>query len=67
MPGARRREDETFALSLDKEDHDKVKKVREELDSTTERGTKTREELFERVKHEIEVHELIEEEIVYPR
>ena len=51
------REDGMDALSLLKEDHDKVRKMLEELDSTTERGVKTREELFQRVKHELEVHE----------
>jgi hemerythrin-like domain-containing protein len=54
------------ALSLLKEDHDKVKKLMKELDSTTERGVKTREELFTKIKHELEVHESIEEEIFYP-
>jgi hypothetical protein len=33
------------ALGLLKEDHDKVTKMLEELESTTERGVKTREEL----------------------
>jgi hypothetical protein len=51
------------ALSLLKEDHDKVKKMLQELDSTTERGVKTREELFTKVKQELEVHEHMEEEI----
>jgi hypothetical protein len=37
-----------------------------ELESTTERGVKTREELFTRVKQELVVHEAIEEEIFYP-
>jgi hemerythrin-like domain-containing protein len=54
------------ALSLLKEDHDKVKKMLAELDSTTERGVKTREQLFTKVKQELEVHEAIEEEIFYP-
>jgi hemerythrin-like domain-containing protein len=54
------------ALSLLKEDHDKVKKMLAELDSTTERGVKTREQLFTKVKQELEVHEAIEEEILYP-
>jgi Hemerythrin HHE cation binding domain len=54
------------ALSLLKEDHDKVKKMLEKLDSTTERGIKTREELFTKVKQELQVHESIEEEIFYP-
>ena len=37
-----------------------------ELESTTERGVKTREELFTKVKQELVVHEAIEEEIFYP-
>ena len=54
------------AMSLLKEDHRKVKKMLAELESTTERGVKTREELFTRVKQELVVHEAIEEEIFYP-
>jgi hemerythrin-like domain-containing protein len=37
-----------------------------ELEPTTERGVKTREELFTKVKQELVVHEAIEEEIFYP-
>jgi hemerythrin-like domain-containing protein len=54
------------AMSLLKEDHRKVKKLLAELESTTERGVKTREELFMKVKQELVVHEAIEEEIFYP-
>jgi hemerythrin superfamily protein len=54
------------AMSLLKEDHRKVKKLLAELESTTERGVKTREELFTKVKQELVVHEAIEEEIFYP-
>jgi hypothetical protein len=54
------------ALSLLEEDHRTVKKLMAELDSTTERGIKTREQLFSRIKHELQVHESIEEEIFYP-
>ena len=54
------------AMSLLKEDHEKVKKILGELESTTERGVKTREELFTKVKEELVVHEAIEEEIFYP-
>src|SRR4026208_837641 len=54
------------AITLLEEDHKKVKKLLTELASTTERGVKTREELFTKVKHELEVHEAIEEEIFYP-
>jgi Hemerythrin HHE cation binding domain len=54
------------AMSLLKEDHEMVKKILAELESTTERGVKTREELFTKVKQELVVHEAIEEEIFYP-
>ena len=54
------------AMALLKEDHLKVKKLLSELESTTERGVKTREELFTKVKQELVVHEAIEEEIFYP-
>ncbi len=54
------------AIALLKDDHDKVKKLLEELESTTERGVKRREELFLTIKRELTVHEIIEEEIFYP-
>jgi hemerythrin-like domain-containing protein len=54
------------ALELLKTDHDKVKKLLAELESTTERGVRTREELFATIKGELTVHEIIEEEIFYP-
>lgn len=43
-----------------------MKKLLEKLDSRTERGVKTREELFQRIKREMTAHETIEEEILYP-
>ena len=49
-----------------KEDHDKVKKMLADGESTTERGVKTRTELFARLKDELEIHERIEEEVLYP-
>ena len=54
------------ALRLLKADHDKVKKLLAELETTTERGVKTRQELFATIKGELTVHETIEEEIFYP-
>jgi hypothetical protein len=54
------------AVTLLKQDHEKVKKVLSELDETTERAVKTRQELFSKVKQELQVHETIEEEIFYP-
>jgi hemerythrin superfamily protein len=54
------------ALELLKDDHDKVKKLLEQGESTTERAVKTREELFDKIKGELKVHEAIEEEVLYP-
>jgi len=54
------------AITMLTEDHRKVKKLLRELESTTERGVKTREELFTRIKADLTVHEIIEEEIFYP-
>jgi len=49
-----------------KADHDKVKRLLNELETTTERGIKTRAELFSTIKGELTIHEIIEEEIFYP-
>jgi hypothetical protein len=54
------------ALTMLKDDHDRMKKLLNELESTTERGVKTRAELFSTIKGELTVHEIIEEEIFYP-
>ena len=54
------------ALKLLEDDHAKVKKLMEEIEPTTERGVKTREELFTKLRAELEIHEAIEEEIFYP-
>ena len=54
------------ALQLMKDDHEAVQKLLDQLEQTTERGVKTREELFTRIKKELTVHETIEEEIFYP-
>ena len=54
------------AIKMLKDDHDAVKKLLGELERTTERGVKTREELFTRIKSDLTVHEIIEEEIFYP-
>ena len=54
------------ALTLLEQDHQKVKKIMGELEKTTERGVKTREELFNRLVQELTVHEQIEEQIFYP-
>ena len=54
------------ALSLLREDHQKVKKLMAEIEKTTERGVKTREELFGKLLTELTIHEQIEEQIFYP-
>lgn len=54
------------AIAMLKTDHDKVKRLLTELETTTERGVKTREELFATIKGELTIHETIEEEIFYP-
>ena len=54
------------AITMLTDDHRAVKKLLSELESTTDRGVKTREELFSRIKAELTVHEIIEEEIFYP-
>lgn len=54
------------AIALLKADHVKVKALLRELEPTTERALKTRTELFEKIKTELTIHEIIEEEIFYP-
>ena len=54
------------AIAMLKTDHDKVKRLLTELETTTERCVKTRAELFSTIKGELTVHEIIEEEIFYP-
>ena len=54
------------AIELLKQDHEKVSGIFEKLEPTTERGVKTREELFAQLKQELDIHARIEEEIFYP-
>jgi len=54
------------AITLLEEDHVKVKKLLDELESTTERAVKARSELFATIKGELTLHETVEEEIFYP-
>ena len=53
-------------LTLLRQDHDRVKRLLEEGDKTTERGEKTRTELFARLKEMLTAHEAMEEEVLYP-
>jgi hemerythrin-like domain-containing protein len=54
------------AFALLKEDHKKVAGILEKIDATTERGVKTREDLFTQLKTELDIHAEIEETIFYP-
>ena len=54
------------AFTLLKEDHKRVSDIFEKLAATTERAVKTREELFTRLKTELEAHAQIEEQVFYP-
>ena len=54
------------AITLLTDDHDRMRELLARLESTTERGVKTRTELFATIKGELTAHEIIEEEIFYP-
>lgn len=54
------------AFTLLKADHKKVAGILEKIEATTERGVKTREELFTQLKSELDLHAQIEEKILYP-
>ena len=54
------------AITMLKADHEKMRKLLNELETTTERGVKTRSELYATIKGELTIHEVIEEEIFYP-
>ncbi|HEY0321926.1 MAG TPA: hemerythrin domain-containing protein [Pyrinomonadaceae bacterium] len=54
------------AFELLKKDHKKVSELFKQLDETTERAVKTREELFGKLKQELDIHARIEEQIFYP-
>jgi hemerythrin-like domain-containing protein len=54
------------AIDLLMQDHDRIKPLLAQIKETTERAEKTRSELFSRIKEELTIHEIIEEEIFYP-
>ena len=54
------------AFTLLKQDHKTVADLLEKIDQTTERGIKTREDLFTKLKTELDVHAKIEETVFYP-
>lgn len=54
------------AFQLLKEDHKKVSEIFQKLEPTTERALKTRTELFEELKTNLDIHAQVEESIFYP-
>lgn len=54
------------AIDLLKQDHEKVKKLLEDISNTTERAFKKRAELLQKIALELQAHTTIEEEIFYP-
>ena len=54
------------AITLLEQDHQKVKRLMAEIEKTTERAVKTREQLFNQLVEELTIHEQIEERIFYP-
>jgi hemerythrin superfamily protein len=53
-------------LKLLKKDHDEVKKMLKDLEATTDRAVKTRQDLFGRLRFSLTVHEQMEEAVLYP-
>ena len=54
------------AFTLLKTDHETVAGILASIEETTERAVKGRDELFTRLKRELDLHAKIEEEIFYP-
>ena len=54
------------AFALLKADHEKVAGILSTIEDTTERAIKGRDELFARLKEELDLHARIEEDIFYP-
>ena len=54
------------AITLLKRDHRTVRELLGQLDETTTRALKKREELLAKIAQEVEIHAAIEEEIFYP-
>ena len=53
-------------FELLKNDHEKVSGIFEKMEDTTNKATKTRQELFAQLRQELELHTQIEETILYP-
>jgi hemerythrin superfamily protein len=53
-------------FTLLKKDHKTVAGLLNKLEKTTDRGLKSRTELFEQLKQDLDVHTSIEEKVLYP-
>jgi hemerythrin-like domain-containing protein len=53
-------------IALLKQDHEKVRGLLKELEASTERGVRKRENLVQSIELELKMHTTVEEEIVYP-
>lgn len=54
------------AIKLLEEDHERFKKLLDQGEQTTERARVGRQELFDKLKRGLEIHERMEEEVLYP-
>lgn len=54
------------AFKFIKKEHDRMDKIFAEIADTTERATKTRNDLFADLKKDLEIHMKIEEAVLYP-
>ena len=54
------------AFQLLKEDHQKVSGIFQQIEPTTENAVKTRQDLFAKLKEELDIHAKIEESVFYP-
>jgi hemerythrin-like domain-containing protein len=65
MPKTKKGQDKD-AITLLKEDHQKVRELLSELEDTTERASSKRQQLLATIEQELKIHTKIEEEIFYP-
>ena len=66
MPRPKKRSTEKDAISILKEDHQKVRALLAELADSGERATTKREDLLGDIERELKIHTTIEEQIFYP-
>jgi hemerythrin superfamily protein len=66
MPPSKTRAAEKDAISLLKEDHNKIRVLLGELEETSTRAVDKREEPLQTIERELKIHAKIEEQIFYP-